>query len=511
MSASLRLLPLLTVGVFIPAVLVARVPLPQSVQSGLITGSVAEEGSLQPIFHATVRVQGTDRSVPANANGQFRIADLTSGPLALEVTALGYQSVGIDLSVLAGSETRVNVTMEPEPVLVERVVVTATKTIRSSDEVAALTSVVEREDVDARGDLELVDALEGVTGLLHTAQAGSFESIELRGMPREGNEFESTLLLIDGVPQTDSRNSARVINLPIDHADAVEVVHGPNSALYGRTAIGGAINVITAQPTPAQRTSGELQIGEFGHLRGTVRASGPVAERAGYFVSWASSGNDGFYSGDPDFDVDETSVFGKFTITPDDRSEAMFSVNSVTSDNSLPTSVPVVGGRFLNEIEPQFRLFDNINLSTANYHQEELRLTSKYSRDLGRSASLTNVAGYRDIQYKFEESGDIIGAPFDLGSNTLTMYPFSLQSDEEILYEELRFAFQPAAGRIDHELLVGGSFESTTGFSLGDLIYTDEDTFGMFVDFLDPVPPPRSDWQFFQFGGNDYRLSSYGL
>ena len=53
---------------------------------------------------------------------------------------------------------------------------------------------------------------------MHTAQANSFESIELRGMPRQGNEFETTLLLIDGVPQTDSRNSARVINLPIDNA-----------------------------------------------------------------------------------------------------------------------------------------------------------------------------------------------------------------------------------------------------------------------------------------------------
>ena len=395
--------------------------------------------------------------------------------------------------------------------MVERLIVTAMKTARSSAEVAALTTVVDREDIEAQGDLELVDALESAPGLMHTAQANAFESIELREMPRQGNEFETTLLLIDGVPQTDSRNSARVINLPIDHADAIEVVNGPNSALYGRTAIGGAINIITAQPTAQPRLGAELQLGEFGHVRGAVSTSGPLRDRAGYFLSWSSSGNEGFYSGDSAYDVDETSVFAKFAVTPDDRSEAWISVNSVTSDNSLPTSVPVVGGQLLSEIEPQFDLLANINLPTANFHQEELRLTANYTRDLGNGISFTNTASYRDIQYKFEESGDIIGAPFDLVAGTLTMYPFSLQSDEEIFYEEARFTLQPTWGNVDDELLAGASFESNTGFRRGDLIFTDAGTFGMPIDFLDPTPPPRTDWEFFEFGGDEYRLRSYGL
>jgi len=91
------------------------------------------------------------------------------------------------------------------------------------------------------------------------------------------------------------------------------------------------------------------------------------------------------------------------------------------------------------------------------------------------------------------------------------MYPFSLQSDEEIFYEEARFAMQPAGGRVEDELLVGASFESNTGFRRGDLIFTDAVTFGMPIDFLDPTPPPRTDWEHFEFGGDDYRLRSYGL
>ena len=70
-----------------------------------------------------------------------------------------------------------------------------------------------------------------------------------------------------------------------------------------------------------------------------------------------------------------------------------------------------MNGELLSDIEPRFKLLDNINLPTANYHQEELRLTAHYTRHLGASISFTNTASYRDIQYKFEESGDIIGGP----------------------------------------------------------------------------------------------------
>ena len=275
----IRLLPalvVLTIGM--PVELSARLS-PQQQTTGVIIGTVSERGSLQPIARALVIVSGADRSATTNASGQFRITNLAPGTHELEVMALGYQSVSTEpLTIALDSEARVTITMESQPLVVDRLIVTATKTARSSEDVTALITVVEREEIDARGDLELVDALESAPGLMHTAQAGSFESIELRGMPREGNEFESTLLLIDGVPQTDSRNSARVINLPIDNADAVEIVHGPNSALYGRTALGGAINVITAMPTAQPRISAELQVGEFGHVRGAVSASGPLRD-----------------------------------------------------------------------------------------------------------------------------------------------------------------------------------------------------------------------------------------
>lgn len=496
----------------LPALRPAPVSLQQDAGRGDIAGFVAEEGTLQPVREAVIRLTGTDRSTTSDPTGRFRIGELPAGTYELHVSALGYREARFGpVSVEPDGSVRVEVLLESRPLALGRLVVTATKDARSSRELAALTTVVDREAIDARGDRELVDALENTAGVIHSAQAGSFESVELRGMPRGGNEFESTLLLIDGVPQTDSRNSARVINLPIDNAASVEVVRGPNSALYGRTAIGGAVHVRTARPTARTRVRADLQTGEFGQLRGAASASGPLEQWGGYYLSWSSHGSRGFYDRDPHYEVDETSVFGKFVVAPDERSEAMVSANHVTSQNALPTNVPVVDGRILSDVDGRFGFYDNLNLEDAGYHQEELRLTAHYRRTLGSGLSFTNVFGYRDIQYRFEETGDIIGAPFDLEAGTLTMYPFSLRTDEEIVYEEARLRFRPSGWGADQELLAGASFESNTGFRRGDLIYTDSETFGMPLSFVDPAPPPRSDWQYFEFGGDDYRLASLGV
>src|SRR5436305_541612 len=97
--------------------------------------------------------------------------------------------------------------------------------------------------IEDRGDQTLAQAIEHVPGAVVSTQLGIFESVMLRGMPRGDPEFTNTLLLIDGVPQTTSRNSSRVAGLTINDASSIEVVRGPNSALFGRTAIGGSVNV----------------------------------------------------------------------------------------------------------------------------------------------------------------------------------------------------------------------------------------------------------------------------
>ena len=208
--------------------------------------------------------------------------------------------------------------------------------------------------------------------------------------------------------------------------------------------------------------------------------------------------------------VDRWALFGKLTFVPDDKSSGSFTANVVDSDQGTPTNVPIIDGRLLTDIEPRFDRLSSFNLPAPNYHQEEDRYTGNYTRQIARNSSLVALLGYREIVYQFIDDGDVIGSPFDLDAGTVTQYPFEQTASEDILYSELRFELG-LPGATDSSLLAGGSYEDTSGFVAGNLIYTDEETFGWPIDYLDPVHPPRSAWQFDRFGGDDYDLGSTGI
>ena len=285
--------------------------------TGTIAGAVVAGETGQPVPNAVVLVEGESLAAVTNAVGRFEIAGASAGYVGLTVQAAGYLELRVpDVQVSAGAATPVTIELVATPNYLERVQVTASKAPLSIGEIAAQADVVERATIDERGDQRLTQAIAHVPGVIVSTQAGSFESVMLRGLPRDGNEFTSTLLLIDGVPQTDSRNSSRVINLPIHDASSIEIVRGPNSALYGRTAVGGAVNVRTGEPTAEHQSDFDLGAGGFGFFKGAARASGPVADWGGYFVSASSERNSGFYTGPSAFNVDQTSVFAKLTFVP---------------------------------------------------------------------------------------------------------------------------------------------------------------------------------------------------
>ncbi len=484
----------------------------QDAPPGAIQGIVLERARGAVVPGAIIKVEGTALRAVANALGRFAIDNVPVGEMVIVVQAPGFLTLPVPpLRVEADQRLELRVELETTPNLMERIQVTATKTALSIGEVPAQTDVVDRETIDRRGDQELTQAIAHVPGLVVSTQAGSFESVTLRGLPRDGNEFTNTLLLIDGVPQTDSRNSARVVNLPINDARSIEVVRGPNSALYGRTAVGGAVNVLTADPTPEHRFGVDLTVGEFGALKGVGRALGPLGRWGGYYLSLAREHNEGYFTGPIDFGVDETAAFGKLTFVPDRKSFGSVSLNGVVSDNSTPTNVPIIDGQLLSDLDPRFDRRATLNFPGPNYHQEELRLTVNYTRSLADSVRLVEVFGYRPIQYKFIDDGDVIGGPFDLEANTLTMFPFELQTDEDIFYQELRLEAAPEFGGVRTSLIVGGSYERTGGFSAGNLIFTDPDLFGWTLNYPNPIFPPRDEWQFFRFGGNDYDLGITGF
>ena len=478
----------------------------QQARADVITGTVIARATGAAVSGAVVTVEGTNLTATTSGTGRFVIEKAPAGPVALSVEAAGF--VKQRLTDVRGGRDLVAIQLEATPNFMERVQVTATKTPLSIGDVAGQANVVERETIETRGDQTLTQAIANVPGVVVSTQLALFESVLLRGLPRAGNEFTNTLLLIDGVPQANSGNSARVVGLTINDASSIEVIRGPNSALYGRTAIGGSVNLRTADPTPQHQGNVEFTTGQFNTLKGIGRASGPVSTWGGYYVSVGKEQNSGYFKNltTDDYSVGNTALFGKLTFNPDSRSFGSVSFNYVDSDNSTPTNEPHIDGRLLHDIDPRFNRFSNFNIPGPNYKQNEARLTFNYDRQLSSWARMTEVFGYRDVLQEFVDDGDFIGSPFDLTANTVTQYPFSQKLDENVFFQELRFELKPKVGT----LTVGGSYEHIGGGLDTDFIFTDPDLFGWTISYLTPVIPPRAEWQH-DANSRVYNLGTTGL
>jgi len=478
-----------------------------------IAGIVVSKQSGQAVPDATVSVVGGSATATTNGAGRFRL-DAPAGEVVLVVKAPGFLDLRTAaVAVRSGETSQVTVDLDVTPNYMERVQVTATKTPLSVGDVAAQTDVVDKATIDSRGDQSLVQAIAHVPGAVVSTQLGVFESVMLRGLPRGDPEFTNTLLLVDGVPQTTSRNGSRVVGLTINDASNIEIVRGPNSALYGRTAIGGSVNVRTADPTATPELNVDLAGGQFGTGKGVAKVSGPIAQWGGYYFSLGKERTGGYYNTKTGGDYVDGNVagFGKLTFSPDSKSFGSVSFNRVDSDNSTPTNEPIVDGKLLHEIDPRFDRLTNFNVPGPNYHQDENRFTVNYQRQFSPWARLVEVFGYRNVDQKFIHDGDFIGSPFDLATQTIEDYPFDQELKENIAYQELRVELTPRVGRVKNSLILGGSYERTSGTLTTDFLFTDEENEGIPINYLNPVYPPMSTWQHDVQPTRTYHLGNTGL
>ena len=490
------------------------VTIAQSLQTGTIAGVVQSRVSRQPVPSARITIVGDSRETLTGPSGRFRLENVPAGPIEIIVRAAGYLELHAPpVQVLAASTVELTVELEPTLNILERVQVTATKESLVLGEVPAQTNVVDRNLIESRGDQTLTQAIAHIPGAVVSTQLGIFESVMLRGMPRGDPEFTNTLLLIDGVPQTLSNNGARIVAMPIYDATSIEIVRGPNSALYGRTAIGGIVNIRTADPTPRRVVGLDLAAGEFGLAKGVGRVSGPLKTWGGYYLSAGAERNGGYFVNrtTSEFSDSTRSMLGKLTFAPNRATFGSVSLNHVDSRNFTPTNEPIVDGTLLHVIDPRFDRRTNFNIPGPNYKQRETRVAVNLTRQLAPWASAVEVFGYRDVQHEFVEDGDFIAGPFDLAAHTVSMYPFSQKMNEHIFYQELRLELKGSAGGTrNHGLIIGGSYERNSGSLASDFIYNDPDLFGFTINYLNPVIPPRSEWQH-DTGSRLYHLNVTGL
>lgn len=126
----------------------------------------------------------------------------------------------------------------------ETMVVTATKTEHTLEDVPEATTVITREEIEAQNATNALEVLRWIPGVNVST---SFGSMGGDGYTVDGaSSSEYTLMLIDG---NRVKSDYALSEIPVSSIERIEIVKGANSLLYGSDAMNGIINVIT-KPAP---------------------------------------------------------------------------------------------------------------------------------------------------------------------------------------------------------------------------------------------------------------------
>ena len=191
-------------------------------------------------------------------------------------------SVGAALTVLGAiAPAYAQESAKENQLVLEEITVTARKTEERLLEAPVSITAFSAADIEKKGFVNLEDVAKSAPGVQYSQQGGQIpgrytSAIRFRGMNVNSDSPSLQLgsLFIDGVYVLGGTQS-----IPYDDVERIEVIKGPQSATYGRSTFGGAINYITRTPSLTDY-SGQLNAtgGNFGLSDVSASFEGPLVQ-----------------------------------------------------------------------------------------------------------------------------------------------------------------------------------------------------------------------------------------
>lgn len=442
-----------------------------------LEGKIIDKDANTIINSANVKIQKEDSKeyfkTQSDISGNYKFQYLSEGIYEITVTCIGYKDYSNKVLIQNSIQKSLNILLEPVEIEIEKINVTSTKTEVTLQQTPSSISIVSADDIKRKNVQTFSNVLEEIQGVTINRSSGiNVNSLSIRGSSdvAGGGIGNRVLLLLDGRPSLTGDSKGALWSLiPVSIIERTEVVKGAFSSLYGSSAIGGVVNVITKKPTYNPFTGINLSYGFYEKLPENLRFTNNLLtfssadliqsntlKKFSYLLNLNYNNNDGhsqqnyykFYSG-----------IGKFTYDVFNNRDLEVTLQYTNSQSGFPHYWRQVNGQSADPYKiAEVYIGDKIKKETQSYdlfYRAIPNAVSKYTTRFYyyylKSNSFYNPNNPVSIQYADSGSGlntyidsynigNISQVDFQLGRSNYLISGFDFQMNivksdpQEILY-----------------------------------------------------------------------------
>jgi outer membrane receptor protein involved in Fe transport len=228
-------------------------------QSVVISGTVTDKATREPIPGAGITVKGTTSATATNSNGKYSLSTTQKPPFTVVISYIGYNPIEKEVT---GSTSSLDFELETGVILGQEVVISASRT---PERILESPVSVERLGASALKEISapsFYDALSNLKGVETSTQSLTFKSINTRGFNSNGNtRFNQFVDGMDNQAPGLNFSVGNIIGINDLDLDNVELLPGASSALYGAGGISGTMLMTSKNPFDYQGASFQLKTG----------------------------------------------------------------------------------------------------------------------------------------------------------------------------------------------------------------------------------------------------------
>ena len=218
-----------------------------------VFGHVLDANTKEHLPYVTIQLKGTTVGTTTDVSGHYFIKNLPIGQFTILAQHVGYETLEKEVILKEHKTIELNFELKPALLSLDEVVVSANRNETSRKMAPSLVTILDMKTLEFTNSCDLSQGLKFQPGLRveNNCQNCGFTQVRINGL-----EGPYSQILINSRPVVGSLAAVYGLEqIPANMIERVEVMRGGGSALFGSSAIGGVINIITREPI---RNSGEV-------------------------------------------------------------------------------------------------------------------------------------------------------------------------------------------------------------------------------------------------------------